>query len=303
MSRSFCTLIEVGPRDGLQNIPEPVPLATKKKLIQDLYEAGLSWVEATSFVHPKWVPQLADSQELVGALSQELRERSLYLLPNQKGWQIAESLGLKKIALFTAASESFHQKNLNCEIEKGLERISSLVEQMRSQIDWLRIYVSTCFICPFEGEISASQAMKVLSFLAQLDCDEIVVSDTVGSATPQQVGVLLKELKKEVESSKIAVHFHDTYGFALANICRSFEEGIDRVDSSIGGLGGCPYAPGATGNVATEDVVYLCDRLGVKTGIDLERLKECLRDHEAVLGSRYASHLWNVWRGLKPCPH
>lgn len=267
-------LIEVGPRDGLQNEKTFVSTEVKRDFILGLQEAGLAEIEATSFVHPKWVPQLADAEDLLNSLP----DPSVYwvLVPNTKGLERALAHGMRRIALFTAASNSFNQKNINTDINGSFARMSEVVDGidplLRASIQ-LRIYVSTAFYCPYEGKMNTDNVISVIDRALDLGADEISIGDTIGKASPRDVEILLNRLLSRHTPSRVALHFHDTYHMAIANVYQAMQMGITRFDSSAGGLGGCPYAPGASGNVATEDIVFLCQQLGVETGVDLEKLK------------------------------
>ncbi len=266
------TIVEVGPRDGLQNEPETVPTATKVAFIEKLAAAGLPVVETTSFVHPKWVPQLADASEVLRNLTELPGTRYPVLVPNAKGMERAIEAGVKEIAVFTAASETFNKKNLNMSIDESLQAIAEVIKMAQDNEIRVRGYVSTCFGCPYEGEVPAEKVVAVTQKLLALRVFEVSLGDTIGVAQPQQVESVLKLILESVPTEQLAVHFHDTRGTALANILAALQMGIATVDSSSGGLGGCPYAPGAAGNVATEDVVYMLQGMGVETGVDLEKL-------------------------------
>ncbi len=266
------TMVEVGPRDGLQNEQQNVPTATKIELIRRLSACGLPVVEATSFVSPKWVPQLADAPEVLDGLNLQGATRHPVLVPNMKGLERALASGAREIAVFTAASERFSQKNTNCSIAESLERIKPVVEHALAHDITVRGYISCVLGCPYEGEIEPEAVMLVSVALEELGCYEISLGDTIGVGTPARARELIGRVSSEVPLERLAVHFHDTYGQALANILACLESGIRTVDSSVAGLGGCPYARGATGNVASEDVAYLLDGLGMETGVDLEQL-------------------------------
>lgn len=266
------TMVEVGPRDGLQNEKQNVATAIKVELIQRLSACGLPVVEATSFVSPKWVPQLADAAEVLEQIDLEGATRHPVLVPNEKGLERAIQAGAREIAVFAAASESFSQKNTNCSIAESLERIRPVVEKALANNMSVRGYVSCVLGCPYEGEIEPEAVMLVSVALDELGCYEISLGDTIGTGTPSKARKLLELVGAEVPMERLAVHFHDTYGQALANILASLESGVRTVDSSVAGLGGCPYARGATGNVASEDVAYMLDGLGMRTGVNLEDL-------------------------------
>ena len=266
------TLVEVGPRDGLQNETAVVPVKVKLQLIELLSDAGLSVIEATSFVSPKWVPQMADAEQVMHNLKQRNAIRYPVLTPNMKGFERAIAAGAKEVAIFGAASESFSQKNINCSIDESLNKFLPVVEAAQSQNIPVRGYVSCVMGCPYEGEISASRVAEVADKLYQMGCYEISLGDTIGTGTPLVAERLISVVSEKVPLDKLAVHFHDTYGQALANIFAVLKMGISTVDSAVAGLGGCPYAKGASGNVATEDLVYMLDGMGIQTGIDLAKL-------------------------------
>jgi hydroxymethylglutaryl-CoA lyase len=268
----FVTLVEVGPRDGLQNEKAIVPAATKIELIQRLSACGLPVVEATSFVSPKWIPQLADAAEVMAALDLNSVTRYPVLVPNLQGLERAVQAGAREVAVFTAASETFSRKNTNCSIEESLERIRPVATEARAHGIQVRGYVSCVLGCPFEGKVALSAVQHVSEELLSAGCFEISLGDTIGVGTANQARDMIRQLSGTIPLHQLAVHFHDTYGQALANILACLDLGIRTVDSSVAGLGGCPYARGATGNVATEDVVYLLQGLGLETGVDLMAL-------------------------------
>jgi hydroxymethylglutaryl-CoA lyase len=275
-SDTFVQLVEVGPRDGLQNEKILLTTSDKQWLIQHLAQAGLSHIEATSFVHPQKVPQLADAVDLMQMLSPTaLTDTVTYtaLVPNMKGLERAMEAGVKSIAVFTAASETFNHRNINLNIEESLIGFQQIVEKALKHKLSVRGYVSTAFVCPYEGAIQPTQVLPVVSRLLGMGITEVSIGDTIGAAVPTGVEALLTTLYQAgICSSQLALHFHDTYGTALANIVQGLNMGIRTFDSSVGGLGGCPYAPGASGNVATEDVVYLLHAMGFQTGVSLELL-------------------------------
>ena len=266
------TLVDVGPRDGLQNEPGTVSTALKIELLGRLVTAGVPVVEATSFVSPKWVPQMADAADVMAGLPEADGVRFPVLVPNLKGYERAVAAGAREVAVFTAASETFSRKNTNAGIHESLERLAPVIDA--AQRDGLRVrgYVSCVLGCPFEGEIRQDAVVNVAVQLRTMGCGEISLGDTIGVGTPRRARSLIEAVSREMSARRIAVHFHDTYGQALANILACLEAGIRTVDASVGGLGGCPYAPGATGNVASEDVVYLLHGIGMPTGIDLDAL-------------------------------
>jgi hydroxymethylglutaryl-CoA lyase len=267
-------IVEVGPRDGLQDEREEVPTATKIELIERLADAGLPAVEATAFVSPKWIPQMADHTEVLERIRRKPGVDYPVLTPNLKGFQSAHAAGASEVAIFGAASEAFSRKNINCSIAESLERFRPVAEAARAAGVKVRGYVSCVVGCPYEGEIAPSKVAAVASALLEMGCYEISLGDTIGVATPAKTQRMIEACAKVVPIERLAGHYHDTYGQALANIYASLELGVATFDSSVAGLGGCPYAAGASGNVATEDVVYLTDGLGIETGVDLERLVE-----------------------------
>ncbi len=266
------TMVEVGPRDGLQNEKTVIHTATKIELIRRLSACGLPVVEATSFVSPRWVPQLADAAEVMAGIDLDSGTRHPVLVPNEKGLERALQAGAREVAVFTAASESFSHKNTNCSIAESLERIRPVVEQARARNIPVRGYISCVLGCPYEGDIEPEAVMLVAVALDELGCYEISLGDTIGVGTPMKARALIELVGGEVPVQRLAVHFHDTYGQALANILACLENGVRVVDSSVAGLGGCPYAKGATGNVASEDVAYMLAGLGFETGVDLDAL-------------------------------
>ena len=265
-------LVEVGPRDGLQNESRPVSVSDKLQLVHDLADAGVSYIEAGSFVSPKWVPQMAGSAEVFAGIQRKDGVTYAALTPNLRGFEAALAAGVKEIAVFAAASESFSQRNINCSISESLDRFLPVMEAARLHGISVRGYVSCVLGCPYEGDIAPSQVAAVANALYAMGCYEVSLGDTIGTGTPGATRTLFDVVAGQIPRGKLAGHFHDTYGQALANIYASLLEGIEVFDSSVAGLGGCPYAKGATGNVASEDVVYLLNGLGIETGIDLDAL-------------------------------
>jgi len=276
-------IVEVGPRDGLQNEKDIVPTDDKIRFINLLSDSGLRVVEATSFVSPTWVPQLADAAEVYANILKKPGVTYPVLVPNLKGLERAVLSGVKDIAVFTAASETFNKKNINMSVAESLEEIRQVASQAREHGMRVRGYVSTCYVCPYEGKVAPERAAVVIEDLLKIGVDEVSVGDTIGAAVPADVERLLEILLKSIPAGKLAVHFHDTRGNALANILKSLEFGIATVDSSAGGLGGCPYAPGASGNVATEGVLATLHGLGIETGVSLEKVAEASRFVSSVL--------------------
>ncbi len=266
------TLVEVGPRDGLQNESTYVPVTVKLKLIKLLEDAGLSVIEATSFVSAKWVPQMADAEEVMQQLNQKKGIRYPVLTPNMQGFENAINAGAKEVAIFAAASETFSKHNINCSIEESLKKFQPLVKAAQSKNIPVRGYISCVMGCPYEGSISVAKVSDVADQLYQMGCYEISLGDTIGTGNPVLVKELLQTVSMKVPVNNLAVHFHDTYGQALANIYAAIEMGISTIDTSVAGLGGCPYAKGATGNIATEEVVYMLRGMDIETGVDLDKL-------------------------------
>ncbi len=265
-------LVEVGPRDGLQNEQQPISVADKVRLVDDLSAAGLSYIEVGSFVSPKWVPQMAGSAEVFAQIQRKAGVTYAALTPNMKGLEAAIEAGLKEVAVFGAASEAFSQKNINCSIAESLARFAPLMEAAREHDIRVRGYVSCVLGCPYEGEVSPAKVAEVARELYAMGCYEVSLGDTIGTGTPGETRTLFDTVAREVPRERLAGHFHDTYGQALANIYASLLEGIAVFDSSVAGLGGCPYAKGASGNVASEDVLYMFNGLDIATGIDLDAL-------------------------------
>ncbi|SFX44592.1 hydroxymethylglutaryl-CoA lyase [Marinospirillum alkaliphilum] len=270
----YVRLVEVGARDGLQNEPNPVSTETKLELIDRLGAAGISYIEAASFVSPKWVPQMGDAREVMTGIQRRPGITYAALTPNIKGLEGALETGVQEVAVFGAASESFTQKNINCSIAESLERFAPVIEMAQKAGVPVRGYVSTVLGCPYEGEIAPQKVAEVSKTLFEMGCYEISLGDTIGVGTPLKAKRMLEAVNRHIPMEKLAAHFHDTYGQALANLYAVLEEGISVVDSSVAGLGGCPYAKGASGNVASEDVVYLLHGLGIKTNINLQLLAE-----------------------------
>ncbi|HAS61710.1 MAG TPA: hydroxymethylglutaryl-CoA lyase [Vibrio sp.] len=264
-------IVEVGARDGLQN-ENAVTLADKVRLIDQLSLSGLQHIEAGSFVSPKWVPQMADSEQVFHQIKQQQGVIYSALTPNLAGLERAIESGVKQVAIFGSASESFSQKNINCSIAQSLTRFEPVIALAQQHNIPVRGYLSCTMVCPYEGAISATQTTFIANTLFDMGCYEISLGDTVGKGTPNRVEAMLELLLQQLPNDAIAVHFHDTYGQALANIYQALLMGISTIDSAVAGLGGCPYAKGASGNVATEDVLYLCENLGIETGVDLDAI-------------------------------
>ncbi|HGS4911748.1 TPA: hydroxymethylglutaryl-CoA lyase [Vibrio parahaemolyticus] len=264
-------IVEVGPRDGLQN-ESPVSARTKIRLIDLLSDTGLSHIEAGSFVSPKWVPQMADSKEVMQNITRRASVTYSALTPNLQGLEQALDAGANQVAIFTSTSEGFCQHNINCSIAESLKRFEPLMVQADKYHIPVRGYLSCVVDCPYDGSTSPTQVANISQALIELGCYEVSLGDTIGTGTPNRVKEMLESVLARIPSQRLAVHFHDTWGQALANIYQALSMGITTVDSSVAGLGGCPYAHGASGNVATEDVLYLCQGLGIETGVDLELL-------------------------------
>ncbi|MGH6949187.1 MAG: hydroxymethylglutaryl-CoA lyase [Kiloniellales bacterium] len=293
------TLVEVGPRDGLQNEAASVPAATKIALIDKLAEAGVSVIEAGAFVSPKWVPQMADSAAVLAGIARWPGVRYPVLVPNMKGLEAALAAGVEEIAVFGAASETFSQKNINCSIAESLERFAPVCAEAKQHGLRVRGYVSCVLGCPYEGEIAPAAVADVAAKLTALGCSEISLGDTIGVGTPRAARAMLEAVAARVPLAQLAVHFHDTYGQALANVLDCLEHGVATVDSSVAGLGGCPYAAGASGNLASEDLVYMLNGLGIETGIDLERLVAAGRFISEALGRQPVSKVSHALAGKR----
>jgi hydroxymethylglutaryl-CoA lyase len=265
-------IVEVGPRDGLQNERQSVPAATKVELIRRLGDAGLKAIEATAFVSPRWVPQMADAAEVMAGIERRAGVAYPVLVPNMKGLEAALAASAKEIAVFGAASESFSRKNINCSIAESLDRFRPVVAAAKEADVKVRGYVSCVLGCPYQGEVRPTAVAEVAWALFDMGCHEVSLGDTIGTGTPEATKAMIEAVAKRVPLKKIAGHFHDTWGMAIANIYASLELGVSVFDASVGGLGGCPCAAGASGNVATEDLVWLLRGLGIETGIDLDKL-------------------------------
>jgi hydroxymethylglutaryl-CoA lyase len=282
-------IVEVGPRDGLQNEPRAVPTAVKLELIERLAEAGLPAVEATAFVSPKWVPQMADHTEVLERIRRKPGVSYPVLTPNLKGFEAARAAGATEVAIFGAASEAFSKKNINCTIAESLERFRPVAEAAGKAEIKVRGYVSCVLGCPYEGEIKPERVADVAAALYEMGCYEVSLGDTIGVGTPAKAKAMIEACARRMPMERLAGHYHDTYGQALANIYASLELGVRTFDASVAGLGGCPYAAGASGNVATEDVVYMLHGLGHDTGIDLDRLVTTGAWISQVLNREYGS--------------
>ncbi len=284
-------MVEVGPRDGLQNEPGDVSTEARIALIDRLSDTGLGVIEAGSFVSPKWVPKMADTGAVLAGIRRRDGVSYPVLVPNMKGLEAALAAGAREIAIFAAASESFSQKNINCSIAESLERFAPVCEEALGQGLRVRGYISCVLGCPYEGAVAPAAVAAVAGRLAELGCYEISLGDTIGVGTPLAAQTMVDTVAEAVPRDSLAVHFHDTYGQALANILACLERGVAIVDASVSGLGGCPYARGATGNVASEDVLYMLDGLGITTGVDLDTLAGAGRFIGEVLGRESASRV------------
>jgi isopropylmalate/homocitrate/citramalate synthase len=291
-------IYEVGPRDGLQNEKQILPASVKIELINRLSASGLKAIEATSFVSPKWVPQMGDAAEVMAGIGRKDGISYPVLVPNDKGMLAAVAAGAKEVAIFTAASESFTQKNINCTIEDSIVRFRPVMEEARDKGIKVRGYVSCVAGCPYEGHIEPSKVAEVAAQLKEIGCYEISLGDTIGVGSPRQIKNMLEAVTAVVPMNMLALHCHDTFGQALANIYAGLEAGIEVIDSSVGGLGGCPYAPGAAGNVATEDVLYMLKGMGIDTGVNLMSIVETAWFISERLGrepvSKVAKAMWET---------
>ena len=287
-------IVEVGPRDGLQNEKETIPAEVKIELVNRLTDAGFANIEAASFVSPKWVPQMATSAEVMEKIRRKPGVIYSVLTPNMKGFEAALAAKAGEVVIFGAASEAFSQKNINCSIAESIERFRDVAQAAKRHNIRLRGSISCAFGCPYQGEVPADSAADVARRLRELGCDEIDIADTIGVATPKKVQAVFERVVKEFPVERLSGHFHDTYGQALANIYASMEVGISIFHSSVAGLGGCPYAKGATGNVSTEDVLYMMSGLGIETGIDLGKVVDAGQFISQHLGRKAASRAGNA---------
>ena len=265
-------IVEVGPRDGLQNEAQAVPAAVKIELIDRLSEAGLPVIEATAFVSPKWVPQMADNAEVMAGIRRKPGVAYPVLVPNRKGLDAAIAAGADEVVVFGAATESFSRRNTNCSVQEGLDRFSEVCVEALARGLRVRGVISVCLGCPYEGEVRPEAVVHVARELDQMGCYEIAVADTIGTGTVASTHRVFEAVASHIPVARLAGHFHDTYGQAVANVYAALECGVATFDSSVAGLGGCPYAKGATGNVATEDVLFMLNGLGIETGVDMDKL-------------------------------
>ena len=296
----FVKLVEVGPRDGLQAEPRTVPIATRIALIDRLAAAGLPVVEAGSFVSRKWVPQMADTAAVLAGIERRPETRYPVLVPNMRGYDAAIAAGAEEIAIFAAASETFSQRNINCSIAESFARFQPVCEAAVAAGIRVRGYVSCVLGCPYEGTIAPAAVAGVAERLAAMGCDEVSLGDTIGVGTPDAALAMLETVAGAVGAARLALHFHDTYGQALANILACLDTGVATIDSAVSGLGGCPYAPGAAGNVATEDVVYMLQGLGIETGVDLAAVAATGRFISDALGRTPTSKVAQALAGKAP---
>ncbi len=282
-------IVEVGPRDGLQNEAQPVGTAEKLAFISALADAGLAQIEVTSFVNPKKIPQLADAAEVAAGLERKKGVTYSALVPNLKGLERAVACDIRRIAVFTAASDTFTEKNIGMTIPESLKTFAEVTAAAKKHGQTVRGYISTCFVCPYEGEVDKKRVREVAEALLAIGCDEISISDTIGAAAPRDVLRTVGHVLERVPLKNVALHFHDTYGTALANVYAGLELGVTTYDSSAGGLGGCPFAPGAAGNLATEDLIYMLDRMEIETGAKLEGVAAASAIIEKTLGRELPS--------------
>jgi hydroxymethylglutaryl-CoA lyase len=286
---SFVKIVDVGPRDGLQNQPEKVSLEAKVQLVDMLSDSGLTAIEAGAFVSPKWVPQMADTAEVMARIKRKAGVSYPVLAPNLKGYEAAVAAKCEEVAIFGAASETFSQKNINCSIAKSLERFSPIVERAHQDGVKVRGYISCVLGCPYEGDVAPSAVAHVAKTLFDMGCYEVSLGDTIGTGTPTKAVALIDAVTEHVPVEKLAAHFHDTYGQALANLLAVMEKGVAVIDTAVAGLGGCPYAKGASGNVATEDVLYMLNGMEIETGIDLDKILAASRSISDAINKPPAS--------------
>ncbi|MGX9134871.1 hydroxymethylglutaryl-CoA lyase [Rummeliibacillus sp. JY-2-4R] len=290
-------IIESGPRDGIQNEKKLISTDLKLKLINALNETGIKRMEATSFVSPKHVPQMADAEMVFRNINKKRDIQYMALIPNRRGFELAINAGVTSHALFVAASEAFNKRNVRMSIDESLQQLVSVVEDAKSMDMFVRFHISTAFHCPFDGFVSEEAVLKIVKSLDALKVDEIVLCDTTGRANPKQVYQLFNNTLDLAPQAKITAHFHDTYGLSKANTLAALEAGVSSFDSSIGGLGGCPFAPGAAGNDSTEDLVFMLHEMGIETGIDLEKLMQCVDIIKEMTERNLTGHLYKVKTG------
>jgi len=289
-------VVEVAPRDGLQNEPDLLPIEVRAEYIHQLLAAGVRAIEVGAFVRPDRVPQMADTDALLAMISAPPAAELWALVPNMKGLERARACGVTHVALLTAASESFCRANLGADSKVTMDRLAAVARAAKAEGISVRGYISTCFWCPFEGRVDAEHARRLALELLEDGCDEVAVADTVGAATPRDVDVLLSSLLRDVQVNQLGVHFHDTRGTALANVLRAVQLGVTTVDASAGGLGGCPFAPGAQGNLATEDLLYMLHGMDLSTGVDLEGVRQASLALEQRLGRQLPSRYLRAGR-------
>ncbi len=288
------TLVDVGPRDGLQNEKQPVAAAHKIELVRLLQAAGLRHIEVTSFVSPKWVPQMADNAEVMAGIERRGDVRYSVLVPNMKGMEAALSTNPDEVVVFAAATEAFSRRNINCSIEESIERFRPVVEAAHANRLRVRGALSCAVGCPYQGEVSADEVERVVELFKAIGVDHCSIADTIGVGTPRKVQAAMERALKHYPLHEVSGHFHDTYGQAIGNVYACLQMGVHVFDASVAGLGGCPYAKGATGNVATEDVLFLLDGLGIETGIDIDRLVDAAAYISGVLGRKPVSRVGNA---------
>ena len=286
-------IIEMGPRDGLQNEKTPISPAARIAFVRKLVDAGLSTVEVGAFVSPKAIPQMVGSDEVLRGVKDSPGEFHV-LVPNLKGYEAANAAGARVVSVFAAASEGFSRANINCSIDESIERFKPVMARAKADGVKVRGYISTVLGCPFDGEVKPKTVADVAKALWDLGCYEVSLGDTIGVGTPTKAKAMLRAVSDHVPMKKLAMHFHDTYGQALANLYAGMEEGVRVIDSAAGGLGGCPYAPGATGNVATEDVVYMLEGMGIRTGVDMSKLLAATNEITALIGRTPVSRVANA---------
>lgn len=297
---SKVTVYEVGPRDGLQNESRPIPAAAKMAMIDALAQSGLSNIEITSFVNPKWIPQLADATEVARGVTRRPGVSYSCLVPNKKGLEAALQAGMREVAVFLSASETHNKRNVNKTIADTLEAFREVVGPAREAGARVRAYVSTVYGCPYEGRVAVQRVVDLVAVLRELGVYQISLGDTIGVANPRQVEQVLQRVMTVCPAAELALHFHDTRGTALANVLAGLMMGISTVDAALGGLGGCPYAPGASGNLATEDLVYMLNGMGVETGVSLDALTACSRQVAAWLGRELPSKYLKAHQATPP---
>jgi isopropylmalate/homocitrate/citramalate synthase len=294
---------EMGPRDGLQNESEIVPTSAKVRFIDMLSASGLAVIETTSFVRPDAIPQLTDAEDVMARIDRRPGVTYVCLTPNARGLDRARAAGVRAVAVFTAASETFAKRNINMSIDESLATFAAVVKTARAEGMWVRGYISMAFGCPYEGRVPVENVVRVANALAEMGVDEISIGDTIGIATPNQVVDVAGALQTHMPVERLAMHFHDTRGTALANVVAALQMNVSIFDSSAGGLGGCPYAPGATGNLATEDLLYMLHGMGIETGVDLERVRDASRFMASTIGRDVVSRAYRALEaGIRPVP-